>query len=140
MQKRGIVAFPHDAAKSGHQLRSCRTQFVVMMQRQFAEDLLAFRSEREQDLAAIVASPRAMDKSPSFQPVHQLHRAVVADLHAVGQFANPRAHFSRHALDRQHKLILATLQSCLLYHLLAEVEEAADLVTELRQRLVIRQS
>jgi hypothetical protein len=60
---RGIVAFPHNAAKRAYQLRSGRAQFVVMMKRQFAENLLAFGSECEQDLAAIVMSARAMDKS-----------------------------------------------------------------------------
>jgi hypothetical protein len=63
MQGRGIVAFPHNAAKSGYQLRCSQAQFVVMMKRQFAENLLAFGSQRKQDLAAIVMSARAMDKS-----------------------------------------------------------------------------
>jgi len=62
---------------------------------------------------------------------------MVADLHTVGQFANPRAHSRRHAFDRQQELILATLQACFLNHLFAEVEETADLVAELRQRLIV---
>ena len=80
-----------------------------------------------------------MDEASGLQAVHQFHGAVVADLHAVGQFANPRPHPGRHALDGQHELILAPLQARLLHHLLAEVEKAANLVTELRQRLIVRQ-
>src|ERR1700688_1480286 len=81
-----------------------------------------------------------MDKSSRFQAIDQFNGAVVADLHTIGEFAHSRTHSSRHALDCQHQLILAALEASLFYDLLAEVEEAADLVAELRQRLVVRQS
>lgn len=80
----GLSTFPHDAAKSGYQLGSGRAQFVVVMQGEFAEDLLSFGGKREQDLAAIVLGAGAMDESSRFQTVDQFHGAVVADLHAVG--------------------------------------------------------
>ncbi len=54
MQERGVRAFAHNAAKSGHQLGSGRAQLVVMMKRQLAENFLPFGSERKQDFAAIV--------------------------------------------------------------------------------------
>src|SRR5271166_798954 len=53
--------------------------------------------------------------------------------------ANSRTYSSRHTFDGQHQLILAPLQAGLLHSLLAEMKEAADLVTELGQGLVIRQ-
>jgi hypothetical protein len=139
MKERGVCAFAHDAAKSGHQIGSSGTQFVVMMKRQFSEDLLSLRSECKQDLAAIVFGAGAMDKTSSFQAIYKFDCAMVADLHAVRQFANSRPHPGRHALDGQHQLILATFQTRVLHHLLAEVKEAADLVTELRQRLIVGQ-
>src|SRR5271155_953412 len=138
-QERVVGACAHDAAESCHQVGTGGAQLVVVMKSEFGQDLLSFRGEREQDLAAVVLGAGTMDKASGFQPVHQLDGAMVADLHAGGQFANPRPHPGRHALDRQHELILATLQPGLLHDLLAEVEEAADLVTELRQRLIVGQ-
>src|SRR5260370_32281364 len=139
MEGRAIAAFPHDAPKSRDQLRSGRAQLIVMMRRQFAEDLLPFGRKRQQHFAAIVLSTSAVDKSPRLEAVHQLHGAVVADLHAIRQFANQRANSSRRSLYRQDELVLAALPTGALHHLLAEVKEAANLVTELRQRLVVRQ-
>jgi len=139
MLGRGVVARPHNAAQRGHQLGPGTAQFLAMMQRQLGEHLLTLGSEREQYLAAVVLRPRAVDKSSRFQTIHQFHGAMVADLHAIRQFADSRTNPGRHALDRQHKLVLAALQSRLFNRLLAEMKEAADLVAELRQRLVIRQ-
>ena len=80
----GIIAFSHDAAKSGYQLGSGRAQFVVVMQGEFAEDLLSLGGKREQDLAAIVLGAGAVDESSRLQTVDQFHGAMVADLHSVG--------------------------------------------------------
>ena len=110
-----------------------------MMKREFAEDLLTLGSERKQNFAPIFLATCAMRKSTSFQAIHQLYSAVVADLHAAGQLANGWTDTGRHAFDRQHELVLASLQTSLLHHLFAEVKKAADLVTELRQRLIVRQ-
>src|SRR6266481_4544378 len=140
MHERAVTPFPHDAAKSGYQFSPRRSNFVVMMKRQLAENLLAFGGEREQNFAAIILSAAAVYKPSCFQPVHQLHRAVMLDLHAIRQFANPRTYACRHALDRKHELVLTALQACVLHYLLAEVEKAANLETKLRQRLVVRQS
>src|ERR1700683_1418725 len=111
-----------------------------MMKCEFAENLLALGSKRKQNFAPIFLATCAMRKSASFQAIHQLYSAVVADLHAAGQLADGWAYPGRHALDRQHELILAALQPSLLHHLFAEVKKAADLVAELRQRLIVRQS
>ena len=70
MRECRLVALPHDAAKSAHQFGSGRPQFVVVMKRQFAQDLFAFGGKREQDLAAIVMGAGAMYKASGFQAVH----------------------------------------------------------------------
>src|ERR1700693_3685083 len=67
---RRVAAFPHDAAKSRHQFRSGRTQLVAMMKREFAENLLALGSERQQHLPAILLRAGAMDKSARLQTGH----------------------------------------------------------------------
>jgi hypothetical protein len=139
MQERGIAPFTHDAAKRGYQLGPCRAQFVVMMQRQFAEHLLAFGREPKQNFAAVVLGAGAVDKSSRLQAVDQFHGAVVADLHAIGEFSDAWTDSGRHALDRQHELVLAALHAGIFHHLLAEVEEASDLIPELRQCLIVRQ-
>jgi hypothetical protein len=140
MQERSIVAFPHDAAQSRYQFRPGRTQLVVMMKRQLSYHFLALGGERQQHLAAVLRSPRPMNEPTSFQAVHQFHGAVVADLQPAGQLSNPRTHSRRHSLDCQHHLILAAFHPGLLYRLLAEVKKAANLVTEFRQRLIVRQT
>jgi hypothetical protein len=109
------------------------------MKGEFAEYLLAFRGEGKQDFAAITLRARAMDKSSALEAVHEFDSAVMANLHAVCQFADPGPHTGRHALDSQQQLILAAFQASLLHYLLAEVEKAANLVAELRQRLVVGQ-
>ncbi len=139
MLGRRIVALPHNAPKSGYQFGSGTAKFLMMMKRKLGEHLLSFGSKHEEHFAAVVVRPRAVHKSSRFQAVHQLYGAVVADLHAIGQLADSRTHAGGHALNRQHQLVLAPLQSCLLYRLFAEVEKPADLVPELCQRLVIRQ-
>ena len=119
-----VAIEPHDRQFARHRERDPNpggAQFGVMMKRKFGQNLFAFRGERQQDLAAVVPCARTMHKSSRFQPVHHFHRAMVADLHASSQFANPRAHARRHALDCQHELILAALQARFLHHLLAEM-------------------
>src|SRR5712691_990137 len=78
-----FVTCAHDPPKRVYQFRSGRAQFVVMMKSELAQHLLALRSKRQQDFAAIILGPRAMDKSSTFEPVHQFDGAVMADLHAV---------------------------------------------------------
>ncbi len=108
-----------------------------MMQRQFSQDPLSFGRQAEQDLSAVIPRTLTMDESAGFQPIHQFDGAVVANLHARSQLANARANSRRHALDRQHQLILAALQARALDDKFAEMEKAADLITKFRQRLVV---
>ena len=138
MGERGIGAFAHDAAEGCDQFGCGGTKFIVMMQGEFAEDFLASGREGEEDFAAIVLGAGAMDKASGFEAIDQFDGAVVADLHAIGQFADAGAHTGGHPFHGEHELILAAFEAGLLHHFLAKVEEAADLVTELGQRLVVR--
>lgn len=81
---RSVVTLARDALKSSHQLRSGRTQFLVMMKRQLAEDLLSFGSQCKQHVSTIILRACAMDESSCFKAVHQLNGAVVANLHTAG--------------------------------------------------------
>jgi len=45
-------------------------------------------SELDQNLAPIVRRPQTADESPIDQPIDQLYRAVMLQLHALGEHAN----------------------------------------------------
>src|SRR5215469_18595543 len=59
------------------------------------------------------------------------------NLQALGDLRNSWSPARGQALQCQHELVLPRLQSCLTGVLLTEVQEAPDLVSQLRQRLVI---
>ncbi len=80
----GVIALAHDAAKSGHQFGPGAAKFVMMMERQFGEDLLSLGRESEQHFAAVVLGPGAMNETSGFQAIHQFHGAMMADFHASG--------------------------------------------------------
>ena len=111
-----------------------------MMKGEFGEHFFAFRGKGQEDFAAVVLRAGAVDEASGFEAVDQFDGAVMADLHTVGQFLDAGADARGHAFDGEHELILAALQARFFDHLLAEVEEAADLVAEFGQCLVIRQS
>jgi len=134
---RGLGTFAHDAAQGSDQIGSGGAKLVVMMEREFAEDSFSFGGECEQNFAAVLLSARTVDEATGFEAVDQFHGAVVADLHTVGQFADAGADALGHALDGEHELVLSAFKAGVLYDLLAEVEEAANLVTEFRECLVV---
>lgn len=110
-----------------------------MMQRQIAQHLLALGSQREQHLAAVLASARSPDVSGLHQTVHQFDRAVVLDLETLGKLSDRGPHVSGEAFDAEHQLVLPGFQAHGTGRLFTEGEEAAYLITQLRQRFVIRQ-
>jgi hypothetical protein len=69
------------------------------------------------------------------QPVHQFNRAVMANQHARGEFANGGLHAIRQAFDGQQKLVLLRLDSAGARLVFAEPQKAADLKAELGQVL-----
>ncbi len=139
VQERGVCAFAHDAAKGGHQIGSSGTQFVVMMKRQFARTFSPFGVSASRTSRRSSSARVRWTKPPASR---RFTSSTALWWRICMRFANSRIRGrtpGRHALDGQHQLILAPLQACILYHLLAEVKEAADLVTELRQCLVVGQ-
>src|ERR1700719_1622292 len=101
-----FVTCVHDSPQRGYQLWPRRAQLVLMMKGKFAQYFLAFRSKRQKDFATVILRTRALDKSSVLKAVHEFHGAVMADLHALRQFADARPNAGRHALDRQQELIL----------------------------------
>src|SRR5579862_6430194 len=77
--------------------------------------------------------------SAGFEPVHQLHRAVMLNMHPVGELSDPRPHSLRYTLDGQHELVLPPLQPSGLHCHFAEMQEFPDLIPKLSQRLIVWQ-
>src|SRR6267154_1427132 len=102
-----FAAGTDDAAEGGYQLWAGRAQFVVMMKSKFAQYLFSFRSKRQKDFATVILRTHAMYKSTVLKAVHEFHGAVMADLHALRQFADAGTNAGRHALDGQQQLVLA---------------------------------
>src|ERR1700722_8498994 len=111
-----------------------------MVKREFAQYLFAFWGQGEKNFAPIIIRAAANNIPSGLKAVHKFDRAVMANLHSIRQFADARTHIRRHPFNRKHQLILAAFQASPLYYLFAEVEKAANLVAELRQGLVVRQS
>jgi hypothetical protein len=66
----GIASGTHDAAKRGDEFWGGAAQFLVVMQRQLAEDLFALGSQRQQNFPAIVLCAGAMNEAARFQPIN----------------------------------------------------------------------
>jgi hypothetical protein len=64
---------------------------------------------------------------------------VVFNLQTLRQVSDAWPHPSRQTFERQHQLVLARFQARAPGSLLTEMQEAPDLVTQLRQRLIVRQ-
>jgi len=77
----------------------------------------------------------ALDRAVFRQPVHKFHRAVMADEHPRGQFADGGLYAVGQTFDRQEKLVLLWLDSAGARLVFAEPEKPADLKSKFRQRL-----
>ena len=110
-----------------------------MMQSELPERVLAFWGKRQQNFAAIFAPALPAGVAAGFDAVDQFYRAVMLDLYSFGQFANAWANSPRQPFYRQHELILAWLQAGGAGCLLAEMQEAAYVVSNFGEGLVILQ-
>jgi hypothetical protein len=53
----------HNALKRGDQSRTLHAKFILVVQREFAQQAFAFRSQREQYFAAVLAGALAADQA-----------------------------------------------------------------------------
>lgn len=108
-----------------------------MMQRQIPENPFAPWCELEQNLAAVLPTTAALDKSAGRQAVGEFYRAVVLNLQPFCQLANPWSYAGRQPFQRQHQLMLAGFKPSVARGLLAEMQKRANLVPQFGQRLEI---
>jgi hypothetical protein len=58
-----------DPAQGAQQSRASRLHFALMMQREFAQHLFAFRSQREQHFPSIFSAPLPLDETTGCQAI-----------------------------------------------------------------------
>jgi hypothetical protein len=90
------------------------------------------------DPAPILLTDPAMDHFALLHAVYQFDRAVVAELQSFGKITDGGAvSFPGKASYRQEQLVLLWFQASRASSILAETQELADLVAELREGLVL---
>lgn len=125
------------AAKGLRQLRAAVSQFVLMMQREGAENAFALRQEANEYFTAVLFAAMAPYVSVTLETVDQLHRAVMPQLHPIGKGSDRGAEVRGKPFDGQQQLVLLGIKPCLAGSQLAEVQEASNLMAEFRQRAII---
>ncbi len=95
-----------------------------------AEQQVAAPGERQQHPAVIGRVPPAAEQTAPGQPVHQAHRALMAELEPLGDVHDGGAFASGNPLHREQQLVLPGLEAGGAGGLLAPPEEPAELVAE----------
>ena len=104
-----------------------------MMQRKLAQHFFTLGRELQMNFAAVFRPALAAYKAAGLEAIHQLNRAMVLDLETFGDFGDLGTDVERQPLEREKKLMLARLKTCLARRPLAEPQEPAYLVPELGQ-------
>src|SRR2546428_7064282 len=84
------------------------------------------------------SSPRSADQASRLHAVDELDCGVVLDLQPLGNEPDRGVHPRGHALHREQELVLLRLETDRSGRAFAETLEPAQLITELRQRSVVR--
>jgi hypothetical protein len=107
------------------------------MHREFTEDFVCFGRKANQNLATVFSTAVATDEPSRRQAVNQFYCAVMLYLEALRHLGYARPCSFRKPFQGEQKLVLARLDSRGAGHLLAEMQETANLVPQFRQGLVI---
>jgi hypothetical protein len=105
--------------------------------RQLGQYLLAARGESYKNFTPVLGATGAGDETLLNQPVDEFDRAVMLNLHSLGEIDNASLFGWRFSLDGEHQLMVLRFDACNASGFFAEVEKAADLIAKLRQSLVV---
>ena len=105
--------------------------------RKMAKFVLPVAGQAHADLPPIFFAAYAFDQTALGQTIHQADGAVVAHHQVFGKAADRGAVIIVERLDGEQQLVLLGLQTFISRGFLAEMEEAADLVTKPGKSLVI---
>jgi hypothetical protein len=114
------------------------SQFRTVVNGKLAEDFFTFRREADEHLPAILVRAMPPHATRGGEAVDQFDGTVMPDLQPLGELGDTGTRSPRQAFEGQHQLMLLRLEAGLASRLLAEVQEAPQLVTDLRQRFVVR--
>jgi len=135
-----IFSASHRPLERPNQPRPGSAEFVAVGNRKLREQLFAARRHNEPHLAPIGAAARASNPAACFQTAAQLHRAVVTNLEALGQNAHGCFPSAGPPFDGQESLVLLRLDTGRARSALAEIQERANFIAEVGERLVVNPS
>ncbi len=119
------------------QLRTAVLKFILMMERKSAQEPLAFGQQFDQHLATVGISTVPGNQFRTFQAVNQFDRAVMFQLHPLGDVANGWAQILRKPLDSEQQLMLLGFNAGVAGGHLAEMKKASNLVSEFGQGAIV---
>src|SRR5262249_3345847 len=128
---------PHEGDQRSQQLPADGAQLGPMRDRELAEEPVAVRRDRDDHLAAVRPAVPPDDQPALLAAVDQLDGAVVPQLEPLGERPDGRRNPRRNAADGKEELVLARLDADLGRSVLAEAEEAAELVAEFGEGAVL---
>jgi hypothetical protein len=97
------------------------------------ENFFAAWGQMQNHLAPVSPGPFPAQELSSFEPVHQLHDAVVAQLQPLGKLADARLAAGGQSAQGQHEQVLLRLEVRVARGFLATVQEDPNLVSEFRK-------
>jgi hypothetical protein len=131
------VAILQDRPQCFDESRASGHQFIAVMQHQLTQNLLSAHSKCQQDLASILLSPLAANKSTALEPIYKFDGTMMLNLEAIGDLCNAGTNPWSQAFEGQQQLVLSGLKARIAHHTLAEAKITAYLMAELGQRLVV---
>lgn len=124
-------------SKSAQNGVTCGQKLGTLRKNQPANNSLPAPSDMQQDFPPVIAAARSPEQTVEFETIDEFHCAVVPDLEPFGQNAHGWRATDGQSLDRQQGLKLLWLDTGMARGVLGQIQEAAELVTELRERAVI---
>jgi hypothetical protein len=108
-----------------------------MVQRQMLQNPLALGRKLHVHFTLVISTADLLDETPLREPFHQFDGAVVMELETLSEIRDARRRAVSRTLHGEHELMVLRLQSRAPGRVLTEAQEAANLVTEFRQGLVV---
>jgi hypothetical protein len=130
------VGVAEQIAKRPDQGRAGGPQLVAMVHRQLTQHSFAGTGKPDVHLATVGTAARTFHQASLFQAVHQADHAVMAQQKAARQVPDGRLAVRAERHNGQQTLVLGGLKAERACRLLAEVEEAAELIAEFGESAV----
>ena len=101
------------------------------------QNALTLRRKLHMYFTLVIRTAGFLNETPLGEPLHQFDGAVVLELETLGEIRDAGRGVVSRTLHGEHELVVSRLQSRLPGRYLTEVQEAANLVTEFCQGLVV---